>query len=725
MGLFNKKIPAFGPGQLPTGEFPIPAEVGAKVRKASGQEPEDALYSEILTNKTTTDASAYLFWQDCRRADLLYFPTDISEGGADHWADHPTARTKGKVHVSVNDADMYVDIPADIQSIPPDVEYLPVSPAMSDIADADRREKLMRLWWLRNNMDLSLGAVARVRALYGVGVVQPYWENGEPKVRVEQTPQNLRIGWAANDYTQMDWAMRIYALSPAQIERKFKLLFDVTQVNGEWWPLVYPSGIMLYESGDSLTRRTMYERAHIVCFDYWYRDSAGKVWNAGYVGNHQLHLESHSEFDEIPFIWIPNGIIPGRPQGAGELYRIEPLIRERDEALTRNGQAFASAGQMFQVVGPNAPSDRVQDSAFPKPGKVSTPGPGNELKPVQPWMPEYQLDLYLKRLDTLLMDETGISETLKGVVQQRVLGSSKALRTEVMMYEPRIQMKRDILYSGMIHRLWEMTAKMWERKDPRAKKIIAGQYQVMVTAPEIIAHDDLEQMQRASVGVQNRIISLRTAHKWIGILNSTEEIAEIVEQQTNAALNPQAVTQQISLIATTRQLGMPPEAVNQTQQPTAKDLAMAQINGARLAALANPQAAPGGAMEANQQQAPAPGGPANAMGPNGAPAAPSAAVPPQQGGAPLPQQQPGQPLPGGPPAPEPQGAPLAEQGGGLQSQFSMFGTGKVSQRLRNTATIPFGAAAPQAPAPQGPVAVPEQAPQQPPLPTPPPKKKRP
>jgi hypothetical protein len=300
------------------------------------------------------------------------------------------------------------------------------------------------------------------------------------------------------------------------------------------------------------------------------------------------------------------------------LHDLEQLFRERDERMSLFGQMFANAGAMWQINGPNAPSERVPQAAVPAAGKVAAPGPGNAINPVNPWMPAYQIDTYLKEIEHKIEEISGISETLKGL-RTDASGSSKALRTEVSMYVPRIGLPRQMFYKGMILDHWRMAARMWEHFDPKVRAILDKHYAIEITAPEIVAHDDLEQMNRAVTGVQNRIISASRGRKWVGVVNTTEEEQEIIREQTNGALNPGPVTQQVQLLAATRQLGIDAQAPGQQGGETIQQQAIADLQARRQAAAqAQNNPPPPGGESANTAAVAAPGSlPPNAQA-NGA-----------------------------------------------------------------------------------------------------------
>jgi hypothetical protein len=581
------------------------------------EESRDPLYGEILTHLAETDGEASAREELFRRFDNLYYPQTVTQGGPDHWATHPTAKTAGKVHVSINTPPVYVDSPADIQSIRPYINAVPRSGKEEDLVAANMRETLFWLFWNGNDMDLQLRIGARIRALYGEVALRAYWdaEDEMPEVEIVQSPENLRIGWGASDFSRKDWAIYRYFLTPQAIREDFSL--EVTKEKGK---------IIVFAPQDTPQTRipTEYERTQVACYDYWYKKTVnaepGKpakisVRNAFYVGNYQVFDVEHPEFDDVPYIYIPNGTIPGQPHGKSELHDLEQLFHEKDEAFSRLGQIMARAteGQMFQINGPDAPSDTPPAAAIPAPNKLAAPGPGNVINPVTPYLPAFQGEQYLKRLDEEMTRISGLSDLLMGMAGGAA-NSSKAVNAQLGMYVPRIALKREMLYRGFIHELWEVCGTIWSRKDSKVAKILDEDFSLTVRAPEISQRDDLEAMQRAITGVQNRVISLDTAMDWVGIDNPTDEKKKIMTEQTNAALNPAPVMTQMQLLQMAQQFGF--ASTQQAAQQAPQNVTADALAGVVAQRQQNPK--PPGSQSANTPVG-APVPPDNAQAPNGAP----------------------------------------------------------------------------------------------------------
>jgi hypothetical protein len=295
-------------------------------------------------------------------------------------------------------------------------------------------------------------------------------------------------------------------------------------------------------------------------YDYWYKvpKGVGKaplVYNAIYVGNTLVKNEAHPEYGgQIPYIHLPNGKIPGSPYGKPALYDPEQLLREKDERITAMAQMIQSivGGQMWQLVGAEAP-DEVPPNALPKPGRVATPGPGNELRAIQPFIPQFQIEAYVARIDRELTVATGLNDLLLGLAPAQVLGSSRAIAALIANYESRLAPKRKVFYSWT-KKVWEMCARIWEAKDPAVKSLIAGEYRIEIVAPELTPRDTLELASTAINLVQNRIWSAERAMDRVGVEDPMGEKELIRDEQTDATLNPAAVATMTQVIGQMQQM---------------------------------------------------------------------------------------------------------------------------------------------------------------------------
>lgn len=529
---------------------------------------EYKLLQEIASYKSLQESEQSRIRAQHQRFDNLYHPTTFTTGGADHWAEHALdPKNRGKTHVSVNVHRAYVDIPAALQAITPYENIVPKDTEPDSREEAARAERLYFQWLDEDGREEKDQLACKVKSLYGYTFGKVYWdsERSMPTLQVVESPADLYVGYGNDDFTRIDWTIYCYRQSPQAIKEDYGL--DVAPVkDGEnpdtKFPFVFdgdhadPLGT-IYSGYKELTGAYDggYERLFVEVYDYWYKKPTkpGKkpeIWNAIFVGNKLVKNARHKEYDgSLPYIPLLNARVPGTPYGPSELHDLEQLLREKDERISEQAQMIHSivGGQRWQLVGPDAP-DEVPPGALPGPGGVSAPGPGNEIKAITPFVPEFAIEDYNKRIDRELEVVSGLNEVLLGTVPTSALNSSKALTALVANYESRIHPKRTLLYRWR-REVWEMAARIWEYKDREVAKIIDGHYRLDIKPAEIAYRDDLENATKAINLVQNGIWSRRRAADAVGVEDPEGELDVIREEQTDASLNPAAVLTQIQLMA--------------------------------------------------------------------------------------------------------------------------------------------------------------------------------
>ena len=554
------------------------------------QDDEFTLLQEILGRKQLVDPEQNRLKALFRRMDNLYHPETVTLGGADHWSDDPTARLAGRAHVSVNIHHAYVQIPAAIQAVRPVINYVPTGSTPEDRQAAQWREQLFFRWWEANDMDLQMEQAALLKELYGHTAAKVYWDPIEraPKISIIERPENLYLGFGNSDYNRLDWALYTYGMSPQSIQEDWGLDVIPVKQGEKWFPYTSrgshadPIGNVWANAFERnpLRRETAYEQMQIEVYDYWYKvptkpGKAPLVYNAIYVGNTLVKNEAHPEYGgQIPYIHLPNGKIPGSPYGKPALYDPEQLLREKDERVTAMAQMIQSivGGQMWQLVGAEAP-DEVPPNALPKPGRVATPGPGNELRAIQPFIPQFQIEAYVARIDRELTVATGLNDLLLGLAPAQVLGSSRAIAALIANYESRLAPKRKVYYSWL-KKVWEMCARIWEEKDPAVKSLIGGEYRIEIVAPELTPRDTLELASTAINLVQNRLWSAERAMDRVGVEDPIGEKELIRDEQTDATLNPASVATMTQVIGQMQQMQMGAQQMQQQAQMMSQEQAL-------------------------------------------------------------------------------------------------------------------------------------------------------
>jgi len=560
------------------------------------QSEDFTLLQEILGRKQLVDPEQNRLKALFRRMDNLYHPETMTLGGADHWSEDPSARLAGRAHVSVNIHHAYVQIPAAIQAVRPVINYVPTGSSQEEREAAGLRERLYFRWWDANEMDLLHEQAALLKELYGHTAAKVYWDPIErlPKISIIERPENLYLGFGNSDYNRLDWALYTYGMSPQSIQEDYGVNVIPVKQGEKWFPYTSrgshddPIGNVWANAFERnpLRRETAYEQMQVEVYDYWYKvpTSPGKaplVYNAIYVGNTLVKNDAHPEYGgQIPYIHLPNGKIPGSPYGKPALYDPEQLLREKDERVTAMAQMIQSivGGQMWQLVGAEAP-DEVPPNALPKPGRVATPGPGNELRAIQPFIPQFQIEAYVARIDRELTVATGLNDLLLGLAPAQVLGSSRAIAALIANYESRLAPKRKVFYAWM-KKVWEMCARIWEVKDPAVRSIIGTEYRIEIVAPELTPRDTLELASTAINLVQNRIWSAERAMDRVGVEDPIGEKELIRDEQTDATLNPAAVATMTQVIGQMQQMQMGQQQMQQQAQMMSQEQA---LNAQRVA----------------------------------------------------------------------------------------------------------------------------------------------
>lgn len=624
---------------------------------------EVALLDEIADRKMSVEPEQNAFRALCDRFDNLYYPQTFTAGGASHWADHISARKQGMSHVSLNVYPSYVDIPAGLQSVVP-IENM----MANDITPQARRvaamaERLYYAWKREVEFEITCHKGAIVKGLYGRTAGKVYWddETEHPKFEIIDQPQNLYLGWRDSNYTRLEWALYTYAITPMTAMEDWGVCVEEREDDqkNRYPVVVWPTELSGYNA------RLASADLRVEVYDYWYRKPAkgakikfGKptkfeTWNAVFVGNAMVQNVRHPEYDgRMPFVPLANSYIPGTPEGRSDLYDVEHIIREKDEKISEMSQMMSRAikGQYWQLTGPEAP-DTVPAHVRPIPNGVTAPGAGNRIEAIQPWMPEFQAEQYLTRLDREAVEVTGLNDLLRGLAPSAVMSSGKAIAALVANYETRITMRRDLFYIWRKD-IWGLVKTVWGSKKKQLKPILDAAW-LDIKSPSLTPRDDAETMQLASNAKEMKLWSQAKAMDAVGVDDPEAEMDIIRSEQTDATLNPANVQVMLTLMATAQQLGV---QMSQMQQ-------MAQQQGAAQAG-PGPQTMEQGA-NAQRQLAPQVGGSPQMNAPSEQPMTP-------------PEQMPGN---------TPQGAAAGANGPSqMLNQFQIKG-GEATSRIVGQQTV--------------------------------------
>lgn len=535
--------------------------------------PTKEVLQRLSDGVASVETEMERFRADCRRFDNLYYPNDIGRWGADLWNDDPSATTEGRSHVSVNTGKVYVDLPAALKAFPPVVNM-----AATDTTDRSRKaaealERVYKAWAIAESWQLKLHQACIVSGLYGRTAARPYWDEDRkrPCIEIIERPQRMWLGYAADRYKELEWAAFQSRMTPNAVRRAYRVNISERPYNGMTVPVV--TGFQM-DGSDDRTWLQFEGDPRIDVWDFWYREYDGSklvVYNVVVAGNQIVRdITDYPDYDgDIPVLPLYNSYVPNIPNGRSDLYDVEPLIREHYERLTSGSQMIASAtaGDYWQLVGEEAPS-RVPPTLQPRRNEIAAPGPGNRIEPITPFIAQFQLADYLKRLDYDKETITGLNDLLLGHAPASVLGSSRAINALFAQYHFRQEMPLLILYDW-IRRTWEMSLSIWTKHDRNVKKIVdQGGGVLDIRDPALSPRDEMDTAMMA--------INLKNAGLWApdrgmdatGVDDIGTEMQLIREYNSDATLSPDKVQVMAQLLATLQQLGIQPpqNAQNQAQQ---------------------------------------------------------------------------------------------------------------------------------------------------------------
>ena len=589
------------------------------------------LLRQIEHRKTARDDEMSRFADNCDRWDNLYYPNVmLKRGGASHWADDESAKIDGRSHISLNSYPTYVDVPAALQAVEPIENIKPLGDDNDARVMAAEMERVYFAWKEDAKWERKVHQACIVKGLYGRTAAKVYWdeETQKPEVSIIDQPRNLWLGYSSTNYTKLDWGLYVYRITPETAMEQFGCEVEASGDRNEGiYPIVRRMQHDIADSQERTTRNWLHDYDFMVeVYDYWYRvpkDGAkvevGKpvefvTRNAIFVGNVMVKDEEHSEYlGRIPYVPLYNSYIPGVPDGRSEYYDIEQLIAEKDERLTDASQMLKRAieGQYWQLVGPEAPDVVPKGLERLKPNKVHGPGPGNRLEAIEPWMPTFQLEEFLSRLDRELVDVSGLNDLLRGLAPSSVMSSSKAITALVANYEARISMKRMVLYEWR-EAVWMMATDIWMDKNSAISPAFQAVGPLETDNPSLTPRDELETATMAANNVNAKLWSQKRGMDRVGVDDPEGESTLIKEERTDASMFPSDVLTMVSLMSAMQQLQITQQQMQAAAAPAppTADQAMA----ARMAEAGGAQGTPMMIGE-EEQVAGTPGGPGGELPP--------------------------------------------------------------------------------------------------------------
>lgn len=534
----------------------------------------------------------------CDRWDNLYFPQSFTRGGASHWAEDPSAAPdSGKVHISVNAYPPYVDIPAALQSFQPIENMIPVVATDEGRGMATMVERIYMAWKDRVGLEELSHKACVTKCLYGRTAARVTWDADKdyPVVELVDQPRNLYLGWRSTAYERLEWTLYVTAITPESALEEWGL-HCATAKDTSGKPYLYIVNPTYYGMYDApLGQQALSTDLRVEVCDYWYRQpkrgakiKPGKpvefeTWNAIFVGNYMVKNARHREYKgALPYVPLFNSYVPGLPDGRSSLHDVEQLVREKDERMSENAQMIhrAVAGQLWQLTGAEAPNV-VPPGLEPQPNKVLAPGAGNRLEALQPWMPEFQIEQFLTRIDRELTDISGLNELMRGMAPAQVMNSGKAISALVSNYETRVKMPRDLFYAWRIA-IWDLAATVWSGKKSEFRDVLTGGARLLMQSPSLTPRDDAETSAIALNMKEGKLWSAARAMDKTGVDDPDAELDLIREEQTDATINPASVQVMVSLMAMLQQMQQQaPPALAQQGAMAGQDMAqqMAMMRG--------------------------------------------------------------------------------------------------------------------------------------------------
>jgi len=553
--------------------------------KLTSDDPEARALLNTLAHRVQGARQEHDFFRSwCDRADALYFPDKFTQGGADLWSEHESAKTDGRSHISINTPPVYVDVPAALQAVKPIENMLATDTTEEARLAASHLERLYTAWKAKVDFDLKFHKAATVKGLYGRTAGRVFWDDeedepgskGYPSFEVIDQPRNLWLGWKTDEYNELEWAAYVINYEPNALTEAFGVVIGKTELdNGDVMPTVglgeMPQQMQWVTSTEEDVREWLnFGNAQVEVWDYWYRKPqwSGKgrnrkvkmvTCNVVFAGN--AIIQGPTEYPEyrgeLPYRALFNTYVPGVPNGRPELWDMEHLIREKYEKVTAGSQMIANAvaGDFWQLTGPDAPA-RVPAGLKPKRNQLVGPGPGNRIETITPFIAQFQLEQFLARLDREAATVSGLNDLLLGLAPAQVLSSSKAINALIANYESRLSMRRKLFFEWR-KGMWELALRVWVEKDKDVRAIVeAGAGTLEIIDPSLSPRDDMETATRALNLMNGKVWSQARAMDVSGVDDPETEQDLIREERTDATMFPADVQVMAQLLAALQSMGL-------------------------------------------------------------------------------------------------------------------------------------------------------------------------
>lgn len=532
---------------------------------ATGDGAEMALQRSLQNRIMGITPEHSRFAEEARRMDALFYSTTFTQFGADIWADDPNLNIDGRSHISLNNPQVYIEIPAALQALEPIENMVAIEDSESARDDANAMERIRESWKVQELWQLKRHKAATVKGLYGrtASFVYPDEAKQSACAEVVINPRNLYMGFKDDNYDALEWAAQVTLVDPLTVMERYSVAVDVKALeDGTTVPwVVGTSGVNV----DYPRPEVNWGPMRIEVWDYWYRKlgAPGKrgkqakmeTWNVIVVGNEVVRNEKYDYYEgEIPYVPLFNTFIPGVPTGRSELHDMEQLIREKMTRITAGAQMIqkATAGDYWQITGENAPA-RGAANVKPMLNQTISPGPGNRFEAIAPYIAEFQLEQFLGRLDREMAIISGLNDLLLGLAPSAVLNSSKAINALVANYESRLAMRR-LLFYEWDRKTWELTCKVWSNmandNGKFVKQVVSnGLPRLDIIDPSLSPRDEMETASRAAQLVNAKLWSQARGMDAVGVDDPEQEQNIIRRESTDATLWPDRVNLMVQLMS--------------------------------------------------------------------------------------------------------------------------------------------------------------------------------
>lgn len=578
------------------------------------------MVAEARQRYRETEAYQSVLQSKYRKAHFWYAPPND-----DHWPED-AARRPGKIHVTTNVIKPVVDIEARLQAKLPRVVLVPADLSQAERARAELAEKIMVEYLEASGWEYWLHSLTRTRAIYGKGVLHPFWNKKEkrPDVRIIENPGNLRLGWGASDFSVLDWAIYEYSLSPQEVMRRWDVLVLPTpggeplniiprQIGSHDDPLaqdkVTPDPTLNFSPSD-------YEKKQVKVWDYWYK-KGDDVYNCVLLQEvyHALPPTKHAELIDIPYIVIENDHEPGTPEGLSSVTPLVDLQIEMNREISHWNQIIADELDPAWW----ASADSIPGGVVPRAGEIVPLGDDVEAHAFEKPVQTFPIEQLHNALWNQLHRTSGIPEIAFGNPGGSQV-SGRALAVQIEGTINRLDPKRTLLYGGLRELLIFWTT-MVEKVNPKievagegdaTEKVPLGRIfknfrRWRLIAPEITPRDVAEHTTNTINKVNAGLLSRKNGMDELGVDSPMDELAQIAEEQTNIDLSPGTVQQKVAVLAAIQQMQLAASQLASAVQGSTAVAAAQDQTGANNDKARRQQAIPT-LDEAENQPATGPGG---------------------------------------------------------------------------------------------------------------------